>query len=230
MAATYFGVVIAPTGAQGFEVEARLKKARQRHAMLTPRLWRSCAILLALKIKLWRALVLSCSVYGLDVATHNQIQMAKLERWHLNRSAAHVKHTNNRQVREICGTHSLDSILRLRRLRCWRGVLKNDDTTMRTIWVVEWSFEEADTARPMESDRAKLYCSGISKLCCEVFQRQRQTPQRRKYRTRDWRRCSAWKALMVEECMWNQQRLCQVCGNVFHGVRGLQIHMFKKAQ
>ena len=56
----------------------------------------------------------------------------------------------------MCGAHSLDSILRLRRLRWWRRVLKNDGTTVRTILFGEWPFEDADTARPMESDRANL--------------------------------------------------------------------------
>ena len=34
---------------------------------------------------------------------------------------------------------------------------------------------------------------------------------------------------MIQQCMWNQQRLsARIVGNVFHGVRGLQIHMFTK--
>ena len=161
--------------------------------------------------------------------------MAKLERWHtecvrhLSRSASHVKHTINRQASQMCGTHSFDSVLRLR-LRWWRRVLKNDNTTIRTILFGKWSFEDAHTARPMESDRAKLLLR-TSKLCCEAFQSQRKTPQRQPSRNArrtahcTWDGCNGWwKALHVEPSAIESQ----VCGNVFHGVRGPTIRTFEQ--
>ena len=198
VARTFLGVVIAPTGAEGFEVEARLKKARQRHAMLSPRLWRSCAIPLELKIKLWRAIVLSCLVWAVYFGC--------------------VVFAGGKRV------------------------LKNDDTTMRTILLGEWSFEDADTARPMESDRAKLPLRDHKTLLRSISETAKNSTETAFEITEtDPTLHMGWlqwltKGLVLSVESRHDPRVhvepaatvCQVCGNVFHGVRGPQIHMFQK--
>ena len=103
----------------------------------------------------------------------------------------------------------------------------------------EWSVEDADAARPMESDRAKLLLRGL-RHCWGEFQRQRETPQRQLLRHAGrMPHCTKVPHEGLMEVLSFErphdprvQSACgtssRVCENVFHGTRGLQIHMFTK--
>ena len=125
----YLGVQITADGKAAQEVPARIKAAKSAHARLTPRVWRSLALPIHLKTRLWTALVRSILLYASEAHVLTLGQLRQLEATqmrqlrHLWSSPSHVHHVTNSEIRRRAGVHSIESTLRFRRLMWWRGMV-----------------------------------------------------------------------------------------------------------
>ena len=128
--AKYLGALTSADGSANDEIDERIKSARKAHHRLTLRIWRSNAIQLHAKLRLWKTLVRTMLLYALEVRVLTHQQLVKLERFqmkclrHITRQPAHISRTSNDEIRERCNTHTIESVLRARRLKWTQHVVR----------------------------------------------------------------------------------------------------------
>ena len=128
--AKYLVSVVAPSGTLGHEVSGRLRKAAATLAKVSKHTWRS-GTPLRLRRDLYRSLVQSVLLYGLETGYMSKSQLSRLESLQnralrrMLRIPVHITRVPNVEMRQRAGLHSVESLLRYKRL-CWlREVLRN---------------------------------------------------------------------------------------------------------
>jgi hypothetical protein len=101
----YLGSLVSYDGSNTEEVQARISKANGAHYRLTARVWRSSALWLRTKMRLWISIVRSTLLYALEVRCLTSEELATLERWQnkklrrILRSPARLYHVTNMEIR-----------------------------------------------------------------------------------------------------------------------------------
>lgn len=126
--AKYLGALLTKTGTHGPEVQARLAKAVATLVRLGKHVWGHVGTL-QLKVRLYEALVRSVLLYGMECWGLTKGQLRQLEqfqnralRW-IVRSPAHISHESNEALRRRLGVCTVESQLRVMRLKWLRAAL-----------------------------------------------------------------------------------------------------------
>ena len=129
----YLGSIVSRDCSMEPELSARIAKANSAFNKLDKRLWSKSGIRLETKVMVYRAVVLSCLLYGSEAWTLNAKQIRRLERFHQKclRSICRIKWYHkipDFEVLDRCKTSSLQTFLDKNKLR-WTGhVIRMDES------------------------------------------------------------------------------------------------------
>ena len=119
----YLGALTSADGGANDEINARMKSGRNEHHTLTLRIWRSNSFQLHVKLRLWKKPGTNYSALAVRILPHQQL--VKLERFqmnclrHITRQPAHTyqQGISSDEISGQCNTHTIESVLRARRLK-----------------------------------------------------------------------------------------------------------------
>lgn len=127
--AKYLGTLLAASGSHTHEVRSRVSKATTALSRVARGVWRH-AIGLELKVRLYLTLVRSVLCYGTECWHLNKTQLRMLEqvqnralRW-ASKAPSHITHETSEALRERLRVPTVESWIRLARLRWLRKALR----------------------------------------------------------------------------------------------------------
>ena len=134
----YLGSIVSNDCSMEPELSVRIARANSAFNKLNKRLWTKSGIRLETKVMVYRAVVLSCLLYGSEAWTLNAKQIRSLERFHQKclRSICRIKWYHkipDFEILDRCRIFSVQSLLDKNKLR-WTGhVIRMDETRIPKI-------------------------------------------------------------------------------------------------